>query len=307
MSNNRRGKRGSGKTKRNQCSYPQQNQAIASNQLQYSAYLSWLFSLAVNTFEWQGLPPGCDARYLEMSLCAYGTATVAHKPDESIWWSLRAGGGSEPNAYGNPTRWQAMGDNGRVFFDVTPENGFLVWERKSRTMMYPKLDMLARKLAKYERVESVNLSHQFVPWMVETTEEQAYTVENILAQALSGQVAVFGVGGAFDGIKDGINATSTKTEWIGDKLQKGALGVWGEAYRIMGIPHLQFEKTERMITDEAQTTLVPTRISLDDRLESRMELVRWLHDVGFADADVRVSPRIAEGFERMGGGAINVD
>ena len=302
MSKNRRGKRGSGKTKRERCANPQQNQALASNVLQYEEYRAWLFSLAANCFIWKGLPPGCNSRYLEQVLCSYGNATVARAQDENVWYSLQAGAGYGLNAYGDPTRWRAIGANGKIQFEVSQDTGFLVWERKTRVNMSAKLDMIARKLAKYERVESVNLSQQFVPWMVSAPEEQQYTVQNILAQAMSGQTVVFGYGDAFNPIKDALTVSQTRTEWLGDKLQKGALGVWGEAFRIMGIPHLQFEKAERMITDEAQTTLAPTKLALQDRLQGRLELVEWLHEHGFESANVKVNPEIERVFEGLAAG-----
>ena len=301
MGKTHRGKRG-GRRNRPACggpvpsSYGAVNQAVGFYNLEYSQYLAWIVAIAQTRFVWSGLPDTCDERFLERALIMTGHASIAKVPETGVWMSLQAASMGDLNAYGNPVRWQCIGYNGKAFYEAGIDTGVYAYERRSRANLWGKLTLLARKLAKYARTESVNLSHQFTPFLITAPEEQVQSVSNVYAQLDEGQPAVVGYKGLGELVKDGIGAIDTKVEWKGDKLQSGALGVWGEVFRILGIPHLAFEKRERMITDEAQTTLVPTKLMLEDALNARLDACRELERFGLS-VSVEVNPEITMLFE----------
>ena len=121
-----------------------------------------------------------------------------------------------------------------------------------------------------------------------------------LAQAMTGQPAIVGYEGTSEMLTNGIKVFGeTKVGWMGDKLQSGALGTMGEAFRVLGIPHLQFEKSERLITNEARGTLSSTYLSMLDRLNGRKRALSWLHDNGWPDAQVRLAPWLGDMFTSL--------
>lgn len=289
-----RGKRGSGKSK------PTYNQALAENALDYTQYLQWITSLALSRFEYEGLPDTCDARYLEESLLFYGNATIAAPEDTpDIFYSIRAAAQNELTPYGKPKQWRCLGADGVTNFAATWDTGTYIYDRKSRACLWGKLDSCARRLARYSRTENVNLLHQFTPYLITAPEEQVQSLQNVFAQTISGQAAVIGYEALADLVSQGITTIQTNVEWIGDKLQTGALGCWGEVFRILGIPHLQFEKSERLITDEAETTLVPTRIMLEDCLYARQEGLEWFNKRFGFNVQVKINPTIEAMYEGM--------
>ena len=298
MSGNRRGHRGRGG--KGKCANPTYNQALALKEAETQQYFAWLMSLACSQFEWSGLPESVDTWYLERQLFQCGCATLCHERDmPDVLVGVQAGYDGNINIYGLPTSWHAFGANGYMF-DCDSENGVLVWDRDSKVNVSTKLMLLARKLATYSRVENVNLIHQMTPWVVEAPEEQVSSVTSALAQAMTGQPAIVGYEGTSEMLTNGIKVFGeTKVGWMGDKLQSGALGTMSEAFRILGIPHLQFEKSERLITNETRGTLSSTYLSMLDRLNGRKRALSWLHDNGWSDAQVRLAPWLADMFTSM--------
>ena len=137
------------------------------NQRAYFKNLDMLLALAMNRFRWVGLPDTCDARFLESQLHRLGIATICHRPETpDIWETLIASPDDSYNKYGIPTRWRATGwnpnDSG---YEVTPENGEIIYYSWSRIHIWSALELYARKLAHYERTEDINLTHQHKPWV----------------------------------------------------------------------------------------------------------------------------------------------
>ena len=71
-----------------------------------------LYNLALDTFEWEGLPETCDARFLEMQLLVMGYAGIYNNPDAGLqtlgFLPLRF------NTYGQPVEGNAFGYFGQV-------------------------------------------------------------------------------------------------------------------------------------------------------------------------------------------------
>lgn len=290
MGKTHRGKRGGGRN-----STPVFDKALAENITEKTQYEQWIIALALMRYEWD-LPATCNARYLEERLLFTGHATIAQDPSSPVWYSIGSAGRGDLNAYGEPLTWQCIGANGQTVFEADWSTGAYIWDRESHVCLWPKLSALADKLSRYARTEGVNLMHQFTPYIVTAPEEQVQSVQNVFAQMVAGQVAVIGYEQLGQLASSGIDALTTGVEWIGDKLQAGALGCWGEVFRILGIPHLQYEKKERLITDEAETTLAPTRLMLDDGLRARERAADYLYSEFGLNVDVRVNPMIEDMF-----------
>lgn len=291
MSKTHRGKRGGRKG-----DTPIFDKALAENVTEKTQYEQWIIALALMRYEWT-LPGTCNARYLEERLLFSGHATIAKDPESPVWYSIGSAGMGDLNPYGEPLTWQCMGADGKTLFNADWSSGVYIWDRESHVCLWPKLSALADKLSRYARTEGINLLHQFTPYLITAPEEQVQGVQNVFAQMVAGQPAIIGYESLSTLAESGVQALSTNVEWIGDKLQAGALGCWGEVFRILGIPHLQYEKKERLITDEADTTLAPTRLMLDDGLRAREKAADYLYDTFGLDVDVRVNPMIEKLFE----------
>lgn len=261
------------------------------NQRAYFKNLDLLYALAMNRFRWVGLPDTCDARFLEMNLHRMGIATICHNIDRpDMWETLYAMPEGEYNNYGIPTKWRARGWNPKDSgYDVTPENGELVYYSWTRCGIWSALELYARKLAHYERTEDINLTHQHKPWVFMVQDRaQKLQAENVMMQTMGGEPAII-VNAPGAQILDGIKAIDTRVPLISEELAQGYQNVLQNALMMLGIPHLAFEKGERMIEDEARANTAPTNIALLNCLNARRDACKRLRQMDsrkFADLNV---------------------
>lgn len=299
-----RGSRGGASKRANRPAKSQISDAQASNAIDYDAYMQWFASIAAMRYTWEGLPDTVSERVIEQLLFYRGFASVAFDSNGAgVFIASGAGAFDRYDVYNDPIHWQALSLNGREIFDVTAgKNGLLCYDRRSRSMFQAKFTMLAKKLELYSRAETVNLHHQFTPFLVSAPEEKIIDVQNALAATVAGEIAVIGYDTLSETVKNSIGAISTGVAYSGEQLQRGALGVWAEFYRIIGIPTLQFEKTERMITGEAQTAYAPARLALDDGLEGRRDFCEAFNRAFDMGASVSINPQIEQMFSTNEGG-----
>lgn len=251
-------------------------QSAAFNQRAFAKNLDIALALAMNRFRWHGLPDTCDARYLELQLHKLGIATIARHPDTGAWVSVMATLSGDVDMYGLPITWQAIGQNGRANFPVkAAENGELVFYSSTRVNPWNALEMYARKLTHYERTEDINLTHQHTPWVLIAPQEKRQEIINLYKQIDGGEPAIIGDGRMLDMVSK-IQAVNTGVPFIGEELALARQNVFNQMLLYLGIPHLAFEKGERMIEDEARANTAPTNVMLTNCLQARRDAVKKL-------------------------------
>lgn len=240
------------------------------NQRTYYAYLDELLSLAVNRFRWVGLPDTCDQRFLETQLTMKGMATICHaKNAPDIWQSLICSPQSPFDAYGNPTKWRASGYN-QTDYEVDLSNGEIIYNSYTRCNVWNALEIFARKMAHYSRTEDINLTHQHKPWLLVAPQEKKMELVNIYKQIEGGEPAIMGDSNLYE-LVNKLKAIDTGVPLIVEDLARAKQNVFNDALLYLGIPHLAFEKGERMIEDEARANSAPTEIMLMNCLKARRD------------------------------------
>lgn len=250
----------------------------AYNFRSYNMYLDMLISLAVNRFRWVNMPDTCDARYLELILHRNGIATLSHDSDlPDVLTTLQAMPEGEYNMYGYPTRWRAVGFDGLTDYQCSNENGVLCYYNWSRTSPWNSLEIFARKMAHYSRTEDVNLSQQMKPFIGIAPQEKRMELINLWKQVEGGEPAILGDNGLMN-LVDKVTVLDTKVPFIGEQLAQGCVNVLHSALLFLGIPHLAFEKGERMIEDETRANTAATSIMLLDCLQARRDFCKAAND-----------------------------
>lgn len=241
--------------------------------------LDLLLSLAINRFKWVGLPDTCDARFLEKTLHRTGIATLSFKRDEPtrIYTTLNAMPQGEYNMYGLPTKWRAVGYDGLTDYDVDNDNGVLCYYSYARIAPWNALEIYARKMAHYERTEDINLTHQMTPFIGIAPQEKRLELVNLLKQVQGGEPAILGDSG-LQKLIENITILNLDVPLITEELARCYQNVLNQALLYLGIPHLAFEKGERMIEDEARANTAPTNIQLLDCLNARREFAEKCND-----------------------------
>lgn len=229
-----------------------------------------LLSLAMNRFRWVNLPDTCDARFLELQLHKTGIATICHAENmPDVWQSLIANPYGKFNCYGIPVKWRATGYD-QTNYNVTPETGELVYYSFSRQNPWTMLDLYARKLMEYERTTEINLYHQRKPVVFIAPQEKKLELINMMKQVDGFEPVVMGDGN-FSNLVDEVKAIDTKVPLVTEDLERSWQNCLNQALLYLGIPHLAFEKGERMIEDEARANTAPTNIMLLDCLQARRQ------------------------------------
>ena len=278
-----------GKRNRNEFFNDRFWQSSAFNQRVFAKNLDECLALAMNRFRWVNLPETCDARYLELQLHTKGFATICFDEETpDIWLSLMVTLNSDYNMYGLPIRWRALGDNGKADIQVeATKNGEMVYYSNTRCNPWNALEIYARKITHYERTEDINLSHQHKPWVFIAPQEKRQELVNLLKQVDGGEPAVLGDGKFLDLIEK-ITAIDTKVPLVTEELALSKMNVYWDLLRYLGIPHLAFEKGERMIESEARANSAPTNIMLLNCLQARRDAIKKLRKLSSAFDDTEV-------------------
>lgn len=247
-------------------------QTDAYNFRSFNKNLDMLLAIAINRFRWVGLPETCDSRFLERTLLRYGIATLSYKADEPtrIYTTLQAVTHGQYNMYGLPTEWRAVGYDGLTDYPVNYENGELCYYSNSRFVPWNALEIFARKMTHYERTEDVNLTNQMQPYIYIAPQEKKMELVNLVKQIQGGEPAVMGDSGLLDLVQN-VTAIDTKTPLITEELARCWQNELNRALLWLGVPHLAFEKGERMIEDEARANTAPTNVMLLDCLKARRD------------------------------------
>ena len=231
-----------------------------------------LLSLALNRFRWVNLPETCDARYLEWVLHRIGIATMSYDVNQPtrIYTTLQAMPYGTYNMYGLPTQWRAVGYDGLTDYECDNDNAVLCYYNNSRFAPWNTLEIYARKMTHYERTEDVNLTNQMQPYIYIAPQEKKMELVNLVKQIQGGEPAVLGDTGLLDLVQR-VTAIDTKTPLITEELARCWQNELNRALLWLGIPHLAFEKGERMIEDEARANTAPTNVMLLDCLKARRD------------------------------------
>ena len=125
-------------------------------------------------------------------------------------------------------------------------------------------------MAHYARTEDVNLTQQMKPYIGIAPQEKRQELVNLIKQVEGGEPVILGDNG-LNKLVNGITVIDTKVPFIGEELSRGCTNVLYQALMWLGVPHLAFEKGERMIEDEARANSAATNIMLLDCLSARRD------------------------------------
>lgn len=247
------------------------------NRRLYFAFRDMIIKLALTRFEWVGLPKTVDPWYLERTLLFNGAATIARpiksiegKDKHGFWYAARyVRQSARNNVYGRPCRWDAIGADGAMRFEVTSKNGVLVYDSVTEMPLLNIIELYSRELVDVHRTEQMNRMHQKIPYLIECSPDMELTAINYMKQILGGEPAII----ANKGLSDiSLSAVSLNVPFLGEELSAAEATLWNKIYTSLGIANVTF-KTERMIEDEVRSMSEPaTKIALASLMTRRQAL-----------------------------------
>lgn len=271
-------------------------ESAIGNNMSYRLYLDRLTELSISMFDWRNLPDSLDARFIEMVLFTNG-AVVFFKDtdldaniniadnDEGVngtYLALPVAMNGKWNVYNVPTGRRAYASNG--YNKVLDENNsVIIYNNMIRTNSALMCEYYARRLWNLDRIIDVNANAQKTPVLLQGTEQQRLTLLNLYKEFDGNAPVIFG-----DKNLDlqGIKSISTEAPYVADKIYQLKTQIWNEALTYLGISNINYQKKERMISDEVLRNQGGTIASRYSRLEARREACEQINRMFGLSIDV---------------------
>lgn len=214
--------------------------------------------IAINAFEWTGLPEGIEERHIERELFDEGKAIFFKDPRMSFM-CLKAQKGYGMNVYGEPTTYRAIGLNYNEEYNaddcVIIENNKLRLDTRSFVLHY------VNKLTEAERTLDVNIKACKTPIVFTCDDKDLLSFKRMFQEVDGNAPALF--------VARGLNPDSIQSFQTGAKLMALELSdyiqtVENKLLTFLGINNPAVDKRERLITDEVNAN--------DQLIESFAEL-----------------------------------
>lgn len=233
------------------------------NDLTYKIIYDKFKLIALNAFEWIGLPEGIEERHLEGYLFDYGKAIFFRDPAMS-YMCLQTDNGANLNVYGEPLGWWATGFNYHKYYKS--DECVIIDNNKLRVPTHDFIMFYANKLAEAERTMDVNVKSCKTPYIFACDEKDVLSFKQIFAKVNGNEPAVY-ADRALD--LDRIAVLQTGVKFLGNELQDYKKTVENEMLTFLGVNNSPVDKKERLVTNEVESNDELIQSFCDIQLESR--------------------------------------
>ena len=266
------------------------------NNLTYMQYLNRLTELSVSMFEWKNLPPTVDARYLELHL--FETGSMVYFDDDVIGnLCLDCLPSGRLDVYGNPVLRRAYSGYNNYQKLLKESNSVIIWNNYLHTNSILEVKMFARRLYNLDRIIDVNANAQKTPVLIQGTEQQRLTLNNLYKEFDGNSPFIFG-----DKNLDlnSLKCLQTGAPYVCDKLYNLKQMYWNEALTYLGINNTGAQKRERMLSIESSQAQGGTISSRYSRLQSRREAVEKINTMFGTNIEVNYREDFMSVYEGQG-------
>lgn len=239
-------------------------------------------NLALNVFEWEGLPEGIEERYIEEALFDEGKLLFFRDPRMS-YMALPCHQGSNLDVYGEPLSWRATGFNYNR--EYPRDKCVLVENNKSRAPTHDTVMFFVQKLYEVERTQDTNLRTSKVPWIILCDEKQVLSYKEILRKIDANEPAVFGSRGI--SLSD-IQVLPTRGEFIGNELADYSHTVENQLLTFLGVNNCPIDKKERLVSGEVSSNDELVAINAELMLEARQRACDKINELFGLNVSVKL-------------------
>ena len=274
----------------------------------YRFYLDRLTELSISMFDWQNVPDSIDPRFLETTLFLNGSAVFFKDEDlreeniegeeDGTLLALPVAMNGNFDLYNIPTRRTAYATNG-YNRNLTNKDSVIVYNNMIRTNSEQTCTVYARRLWNLDRAIDVNANAQKTPVLIRCNDSERLTLINAYQKWEGNEPVIYGTKD-FD--PNSISVLRTDAPYVARDLYELKTQIWNEALTYLGISNMNFQKRERLVTDEVVRNQGGTIASRYSRLEARREACKKINKMFGTNIEVYFRDDTKEFDENMLGG-----
>lgn len=276
------------------------DQSLKLNKWSYQFYIERLMELSISMFDWKNLPDSIDPRFIETILFKNGSAVFFKDDDldspessdklglakdrltEGTYLALPVAMNGKWNVYNVPTNRRAYASNG-YNRELTQDNSVIIYNNMIRTNSTLTCELYARRLWNLDRIIDVNANAQKTPVLIVCDEQQRLTALQVYQKWDGNEPVIFGDKNLDLKL---MQVLRTDAPYVADKIYQLKTQIWNEALTYLGISNINYQKKERMISDEVLRNQGGTIASRYSRLEARREAADQINKMFGLDIEI---------------------
>lgn len=236
------------------------------NHMWFRTYQRYLYNLAYQMFEWEGLPETIDPIFLEKQLHQRGFISI-YKDDMLGYIAAQGTLSGQLNIYNKPVRYQATAPQYQKNFplywyglpsgNANETHGVVIYNNYEVLPTLNILDLYAYTLSEIKETIRINQNAQKTPVILSGNDKTILSLKQIYNK-WEGNIPMILADENFD--PESIKAINTGAPYVADKLTTLFNDNWNEAMTMLGQSNANTDKKERLITSEVEAN--------DDQIES---------------------------------------
>ena len=279
--------------------------------INHRTYRNWyrlFYDAMLSRFEWTGLPPEIDPRYLEVLLTQWGCFAFT-KLSASVdkYWIGTITNQTELDIYTNPTEIRMIGANGfqqvrhcsiwkNDAGDILAPNAYVCWDNMGRMPIFDYVDTMAARIASLDTTIDQHMLAQRMPYAIAVNEEGRKNASELFRKIANGEPAIYVNSDSVTGTPSiTVLPTANTTNYNGGALIADQNKLVAQVYTRLGIDNdAQADKRERVQTAETLSNNEQIMIQRFNYLKPRMDFCEHINSLFGLNVSVKWSIRHVE-------------
>ena len=267
-----------------------------------SFYRDRLTDIALSCVKWKNLPEEIDPRFLEWCLFYDGMAIFFKDDITEKFVCIQVMPSGQFNMYRIPKERTAYAVNGYQNSDLNENNSVIIYNNLLRKPSVQDIEIYAKKLTNIDLTLNVNVNAQKTPIAIICDETQRLTFQQLYQNYAGNMPFIFGDKGLN---LDNVKSINTQADYKGEELNKLKTDIWNEALTYLGVSNVQYQKKERINTEEINRSMGGAFASRRSRIKARQNAVEEINKMFGLSIEVDFEDEVDKidnnGYNNIGG------